>query len=154
MSSELERPRADLSAPAARPRLLDARQAFDGLQAKVRLLSFDLCPAILDHLGLLPALLWLFERYTARMQVRVHFRHEALHARIATTVETVAAGPRLRPHPAAERPVMGYIVQSPHCGTDSVVRGEDVHLEVRVKNLRQMKDHEGDPMLWMRGAGM
>jgi len=41
----------------------------------VRNLSLDLRPTILDDLGLLPALVWLFERYTAQTNVAVRFEH-------------------------------------------------------------------------------
>jgi PAS domain S-box-containing protein len=80
----------DLSLAAARGKLQDARAAVDGLLAKVRELSFDLRPAMLDHLGLLSALLWLFERYTAQTKVQVHFRHEGITGRFAPEIETAA----------------------------------------------------------------
>jgi len=44
----------------------------------VRDLSLDLRPAILDSLGLLPAVLWHFERYTRQTGVQVHFHHRGL----------------------------------------------------------------------------
>jgi signal transduction histidine kinase len=54
-------------------------------------LSLDLRPAILDDLGLLPALLWHFERYTAQTNVCVTFRHSGLEGRrFASEVETAA----------------------------------------------------------------
>ena len=45
-------------------------------------MSFDLRPALLDHLGLLTALHWYFKRYTARTQIQVNFRHTGLERRI------------------------------------------------------------------------
>lgn len=80
----------DLSGEGARARLQNARVAVDDLLAKVRELSFDLRPAMLDHLGLLPALFWLFERFTRQTRVQVHFRHEGLSDRFAPAVETTA----------------------------------------------------------------
>jgi signal transduction histidine kinase len=76
-------------APAG-PSLDEALALLDGLLARVRDLSFDLRPALLDHLGLLPALLWLFERYTAQTGVAVDFKHTALERRFEPTVETAA----------------------------------------------------------------
>ncbi len=59
------------------------------LVAQVRELSLNLRPAMLDDLGLLPALLWLFERYTAQTNVRVIFRHTDLEGqRFAPELET------------------------------------------------------------------
>ena len=44
---------------------------------------------MLDDLGLLPALLWHFEHYTAQTQVRVNFKHIGLEKRrFGTEVET------------------------------------------------------------------
>lgn len=44
----------------------------------MRNLSLDLRPAMLDDLGLLPAVLWLVENYTSRTQMKVDFRHAGL----------------------------------------------------------------------------
>jgi signal transduction histidine kinase len=45
---------------------------------------------MLDDLGLLPALLWHVERYTAQTGVRVAFHHGGLDRRFAAAVETAA----------------------------------------------------------------
>jgi signal transduction histidine kinase len=47
-------------------------------------------PADLDQLGLLPALLALFERYTAQTGVVVNFKHQGLERRFSSQVETGA----------------------------------------------------------------
>jgi PAS domain S-box-containing protein len=60
------------------------------LTARVRDLSLRLRPTMLDDLGLLPALLWLFERYTAQTKVRVDFEHRGLERRFPPEVETAA----------------------------------------------------------------
>ena len=57
---------------------------------QVRDLSLDLRPAMLDDLGLVPALLWHFERYTARTGVRIKLLHDGLGDRMAANVETAA----------------------------------------------------------------
>jgi signal transduction histidine kinase len=60
------------------------------LIARVRELSLDLRPAMLDDLGLLPTLLWHFDRYTAQTGVWVTFEHTGLERRLPTSVETAA----------------------------------------------------------------
>jgi PAS domain S-box-containing protein len=60
------------------------------LAQRVRDLSLDLRPTMLDDLGLLPALLWLVERYTAQTQIRVKFEHRALDRRLGAETETAA----------------------------------------------------------------
>lgn len=59
-------------------RLREAQAVVTDLTARVRTLSLDLRPSMLDDLGLLPALLWHFERYMAQTQVRVAFKHRGL----------------------------------------------------------------------------
>ena len=78
------------SAEAMRKKLSDGRPLIDGLLTRVRDLSFGLRPALLDHLGLLPALLRLFEHYTQQTGVRVDCRHEGLDRRFETELETAA----------------------------------------------------------------
>jgi len=60
------------------PLLEEANSVVSDLMTRVRNLSLDLRPAMLDDLGLLPALLWLFERYTSQTQVKVNFEHSGL----------------------------------------------------------------------------
>jgi PAS domain S-box-containing protein len=71
--------------------LNQARSLVNELMARARKLSLDLRPAMLDDLGLLPALLWHFEHYTAQTQVRVNFKHSGLEGnRFSPEVETAA----------------------------------------------------------------
>lgn len=71
-------------------RLSDTRRQVNELLARVRNLALDLRPAMLDDLGLLPALLWLFERYAAQTRVQVTFEHRGLGRRFLPEVETAA----------------------------------------------------------------
>jgi signal transduction histidine kinase len=72
--------------------LEEAKELVNELMAKVRSLSLDLRPAMLDDLGLLHALLWHFERYTTQTGVQVNFAHPGLQTdmRFAPEVETAA----------------------------------------------------------------
>lgn len=60
------------------------------LMGRVRELSLDLRPAMLDDLGLLPALLWHCERYTAQTRVRVKLEQQGLARRFPAEIETAA----------------------------------------------------------------
>jgi len=73
-----------------RARIEQARITVDDLLGRVRELSFDLRPADLDQLGLLPALFALFERYTAQTAVLVSFKHQGVDRRFSSEVETGA----------------------------------------------------------------
>ncbi len=68
-----------------------ARQLVNELMKRVRNLSLDLRPAMLDDLGLLPTILWHIEHYSAQTQVQVNFRHSSLEQkRFRPDVETAA----------------------------------------------------------------
>jgi PAS domain S-box-containing protein len=71
-------------------RLKDTRNQVNELLGRVRKLALDLRPAMLDDLGLLPALLWLFERYSAQAGVQVNFEHRGLERRFDPDIETAA----------------------------------------------------------------
>ena len=69
-------------------RLSEAQGAINELVARVQDLSLDLRPAMLDDLGLVPALLWHFERFTSQTGVRVAFKHRGIQRRFAPEIET------------------------------------------------------------------
>lgn len=79
-------------APQELPRHLEgARQLAEELIKKVRNLSLDLRPSMLDDLGLLPALLWHFDRYTSLTGIRVQFVQRGLEGRrFSPALETTA----------------------------------------------------------------
>jgi signal transduction histidine kinase len=70
--------------------LSQAQSLVNQLLKQVRDLSLDLRPALLDDLGLLPALISLFERYTAQTDIQVDFKHSGLESRFAPEIETAA----------------------------------------------------------------
>lgn len=80
----------ELPPAAAGPKLGEALAILENLLARVRQLSSDLRPALLDTLGLLPALGELFAHYTRRTGVRVHFEQAGLEERLTPEVETTA----------------------------------------------------------------
>lgn len=68
----------------------EAREALRELMARVRSISLDLRPSMLDDLGLLPTLLWHFKRYTAQTNVHVHFKHRGLRRDLPQDTITAA----------------------------------------------------------------
>lgn len=71
-------------------RVTDAQAIVGDLMSQVRQLSLDLRPTMLDDLGLLHALLWLFERYQAQTRIAVAFEHAGLGERFPPATETAA----------------------------------------------------------------
>jgi signal transduction histidine kinase len=86
----LLKPKGDAPSAAGPSRLEQAHGIVDQLLDKVRGLSFDLRPAVLDQLGLMPALPELFENYTKQTGVAVQFQHQNIEGRFAPDVETTA----------------------------------------------------------------
>jgi signal transduction histidine kinase len=70
--------------------LAEAQTLVGGLIKQVQHLSLNEHPTMLDDLGLLPTLLWHFERYTGQTDIRVNFEHARLNRRFDSLVETAA----------------------------------------------------------------
>ncbi|GAP15647.1 signal transduction histidine kinase [Longilinea arvoryzae] len=80
-----------LAEPARTQRLQQAGRLVNELIGRVRELSLDLRPAMLDDFGLVPALLWLFERYESQTRVQVLFQNRLPEGeRYDPEVETAA----------------------------------------------------------------
>lgn len=80
-----------LAEPARAQRLQQASKLVNELIGRVRELSLDLRPAMLDDFGLVPALLWLFERYESQTRVQVLFQNRLPEGeRYDPEVETAA----------------------------------------------------------------
>lgn len=71
--------------------LSEAQVMVNELIGQVREMSLDLRPAMLDDLGLLPAFVWHFDRYTRRTGIKVDFAHTGLDGqRFPQEIETAA----------------------------------------------------------------
>jgi signal transduction histidine kinase len=73
-----------------RPDVDAAIECLGDLMARVRKLSLELRPQMLDDLGLIPALTWHFKRYTAQTGIAVDFKQRALNGRLPEPLETAA----------------------------------------------------------------
>ena len=60
------------------------------LMERVRGLSLDLRPAMLDDLGLVSALVWNLDRYTAQTRIKVRLEQNLPSERFASGIETAA----------------------------------------------------------------
>ena len=82
----------DQSLPLAQPplsgRLDEAISLVNDLVGRMRQLSLDLRPQMLDDLGLLVALDWHFKRYTQQTGIEVDFRHSPMLGRLPSHLET------------------------------------------------------------------
>ena len=66
----------------------EAQETVSGLIEQIREMSLSLRPAMLDDIGLVPTLLWHFERYTKQTGIEVLFDHAGITQRLSPDVET------------------------------------------------------------------
>ena len=74
--------------PANRLRVEEALGMLNELMGRVRRLSLDLRPQMLDDLGLLTALEWHFQRYFKQTNFRVEFKYTPMAERLPPPIET------------------------------------------------------------------
>ena len=68
-----------------------AQKTIAELVARVRDISLDLRPAMLDDLGLVPTLVWYVERYTTQTRIQVTLKHTGVDGRrFGSAIETAA----------------------------------------------------------------
>ena len=70
--------------------LNEVHQVLDELVERVRELSLNLRPSMLDDLGLVPSILWLIDRYSTQTGINVDFRHKGVGRSLPIDVATVA----------------------------------------------------------------
>ncbi|MBI5801813.1 MAG: response regulator [Verrucomicrobia bacterium] len=81
----------DMVKDGASETLADGRASLTRLTQLIRNLWQELRPAMLDDFGLVPAMIWYCERYTASTRVRVNFEHEGMDGRrFDPDIETAA----------------------------------------------------------------
>ncbi|HVA41048.1 MAG TPA: ATP-binding protein [Candidatus Binataceae bacterium] len=88
---ELQKLSSDV--PAAQAHVLKATQLLDQIEIQLRRLSHELVPALLNDLGLVPALRYLFEGLAQRSRLRINIDavpEQRLPRRIETTLYHVA----------------------------------------------------------------
>jgi len=80
----------EISPSDIRTELFHNQEMLSQLLKQVRDLSLDLRPALLDDLGLIPALLSHFDNYSTLTCIQVNFKHSDLEDRFAPEIETAA----------------------------------------------------------------
>ena len=79
--------------PAVQPQILKVTQLLDQIEVQLRRLSHELAPALLNDLGLVPALRYLFEGLAQRSQLQISIDavpEQRLPRRVETTLYHVA----------------------------------------------------------------
>ncbi len=73
-----------------RERVTQVQRQINQLTSQVRTLSLNLRPAMLDDLGLLPALIWFTRRYTDQTGIQVQLQHAGLERPLSPAVGATA----------------------------------------------------------------
>ena len=68
----------------------EAKNVISDLMQQVREMSLSLRPSMLDDLGLLPTLLWHFERFTTQTGIQIKFEHDGLQQNLTQEINTTA----------------------------------------------------------------
>ncbi len=79
--------------PAVQPRVLKVTELLDQIESQIRRLSHELAPALLNDLGLVPALRYLFEGLAQRSQLQISIDavpEQRLPRRVETTLYHIA----------------------------------------------------------------
>jgi signal transduction histidine kinase len=79
--------------PAVQPQVLKVTQLLDEIESQLRRLSHELVPALLNDLGLVPALRYLFEGLAQRSQLQINIDavpEQRLPKRVETTLYHIA----------------------------------------------------------------
>jgi PAS domain S-box-containing protein len=75
---------------AQRSNLEEIQNVVSDVIAEVREMSLNLRPSMLDDMGLVPTLLWHFDRYTSQTGIRVNFQRKEIPDRLPLEIETAA----------------------------------------------------------------
>ncbi|MDD5127897.1 MAG: PAS domain S-box protein, partial [Dehalococcoidales bacterium] len=73
-----------------KPTLQKAQETINEVVQRVRNISLELRPSMLDDLGLLPTLLWYCDRYSSQTKLHIQFNHDGLDRDFPVTVSTAA----------------------------------------------------------------
>ncbi len=131
---------------SSKTELAEALATANELIARVRNLSLDLRPAMLDDLGLLAALRWHLERYTAQLNIKVDFKESGLDGR--------RFGPEIEI--AAYRIAQEALTNvARHAGVDRVevvVSADESALHIRIKDTGAGFDPDAPTRIFMLSA--
>src|SRR5207245_89353 len=75
-------------AEAVHTKLQEALKISQDLMARVRKMSLELRPTMLDDLGILHPILWHIENFFSQTGITVHFKHSGVEGRFARDCET------------------------------------------------------------------
>jgi len=113
-----------------RSNLEEIQDSVSDIIRQVREMSLNLRPSMLDDMGLLPTLLWHFDRYTSQTGIRVNFQRNEIPGRFPLEIETTAyriiqeALTNVARHAQVSEVLVGLVVQEKTLWVEVLDRGK------------------------------
>lgn len=138
------------SEKAVREKIDEVKTQVGKIMEELRRLSYDLRPAILDELGLVPTLRWYIEEYSKRTRTAVHLQTTGLQKRLSAKIEILLY-----------RVIQEALTNvAKHAQAESVVLSlekKDVHIHLYVTDDGkgfEVKRYFSSPPMIRRGLGI
>jgi signal transduction histidine kinase len=122
-----------------RSNLEEIQDAVSDIIRQVREMSLNLRPSMLDDMGLVPTLLWHFDRYTSQTAIRVNFQRNEIPGRLPLEIETAAyriiqeALTNVARHAQVNEVLVGLVVQENTLWVEVLDKGKGFEVSAEVE---------------------
>ena len=104
-------------------------------------MSLNLRPSMLDDMGLVPTLLWHFDRYTNQTGIRVNFQRNEIPGRLPLEIETAAyriiqeALTNVARHAQVSEVLVGLVVQEKTLWVEVLDKGKGFEVSIESEKV-------------------
>ena len=122
-----------------RSNLEEIQGAVSDIIRQVREMSLNLRPSMLDDMGLVPTLLWHFDRYTSQTGIRVNFQRSEIPERVPLEIETAAyriiqeALTNVARHAKVSEVLVGLVVQEKTLWVEVLDKGKGFEVSAELE---------------------
>jgi len=122
-----------------RSNLEEIQDAVSDIIRQVREMSLNLRPSMLDDMGLVPTLIWHFDRYTSQTGIRVNFQRNEIPGRLPLEIETAAyriiqeALTNVARHAQVNEVLVGLVVQENTLWVEVLDKGKGFEVSAEVE---------------------
>jgi len=141
------------SSGTQRSNLEEIQNSVSDIIREVREMSLNLRPSMLDDMGLVPTLLWHFDRYTNQTKIRVNFHRNEIPERLPLEIEIAAyriiqeALTNVARHAQVSEVLVGLVVQEKTLWVEVLDKGKgfkvSADLETPSSGLSGMRERAG-----------
>ena len=122
-----------------RKNLEEIQDSVSDIIRQVREMSLNLRPSMLDDMGLVPTLLWHFDRYTSQTGIRVNFQRNEIPERVPLEIETAAyriiqeALTNVARHAGVSEVLVGLVVQEKTLWVEVLDKGKGFEVSAELE---------------------